>query len=86
MEQYLAVMPAPPGKRTAHLIVGTHGTSELRVLSLPSLALVHTHTLEGMKLRGLAADPWGAVLAVCDGVSSSVHVMAWPLPGMPQLE
>jgi len=35
---------------------------------------------------GLAADPWGAALAVCDGASQSTHVLAWPLPGMPQLE
>jgi len=59
---------------------------ELRVLSLPGLALVHTHRLEGMQVCGLAADPWGAALAVCDDASESTHVLAWPLPGMPQLE
>jgi len=59
---------------------------ELRVLSLPGLALVHTHRLEGMQVWGLAADPCGTALAVCDYASQSTHVLAWPLPGMPQLE
>jgi len=59
---------------------------ELRVLSLPGLALVHTHRLEGMKVRCLAADPCGTALAVCDYASESTHVLAWPLPGMPDLE
>jgi len=56
------------------------------VLSLPGLALVHTHRLEGFAVVGLAADPWGTALAVCDDASNSTHVLAWPLPGMPQLE
>jgi len=41
---------------------------ELRVFSLPGLAVIHTHRLEGMQVGGLAADPWGTALAVCDGV------------------
>ena len=82
----LAVIPPAPGKRTAHLIVGTVYEPELRVLSLPGLALVHTHMLEGVEVWGLAADPWGTALAVCDWASKSTHVLAWPLPGMPQLE
>jgi len=53
----LAVMPPAPGKRASHLIVGLWKTSELRVLSLPGLALVHTHRLEGIEVIGLAADP-----------------------------
>jgi len=65
---------------------GTFFSLELRVLSLPGLALVHTHRLEGMKVWGLAADPCGMALAVCDLASQSTHVLAWPLPGMPQLE
>ena len=82
----LAVMPPAPGKHTSHLIVGTAYTPELRVLSLPGLALVHTHRLKGMQVWGLAAYPWGEALAVCDNTSRSTHVLAWPLPGMPQLE
>jgi len=46
----LAVMPPASGKRTSHLIVGTYDQPELRVLSLPGLALVHTHRLEGMQV------------------------------------
>ena len=82
----LAVMPPAPGKRAAHLVVGTCESSELLVLSLPGLALVHTHNLEGMKVDGLAADPWGGAIAVCDAVSDAIHVLAWPLPGMPLLD
>ena len=82
----LAVVPPVPGKSVSHLVVGTEESSELLVLSLPGLTLVHTHTLAGMQVTGLAADPWGESLAVCDGVSESLHVLAWPLPGMPPLE
>ena len=33
---------------------------------------------------GLAADPSGTALAVCDGgASKTIHVLPWPLPGMP---
>ena len=82
----LAVVPPAPGKRASHLVVGTGESSELLVLSLPSLALVHTHRLEGMKVLGLAADPWGGALAVCDAASQFLHVLTWPLPGMPPLQ
>lgn len=82
----LAVVPPAPGKRVSHLVVGAHDTSELLVLALPGLALVHTHTLDGMRAYALAADPWGAALAVTDAASEAVHVLAWPLPGMSALE
>ena len=78
-------MPPAPGLRTLYLIVGTCDTPTLRVLSLPDRRLVHTHTLEGMKVRGLAADPSGTALAVCDNKSEAVHVLPWPLPGKPAL-
>ena len=81
----LAVMPPAPGKKVSHLVVGNAWTSELLVISLPGLSLVHTHRLEGMEVTGLAADPWGGALAVCDRLSQSLHVLAWPLPGMPPL-
>ena len=82
----LAVVPPGPGRRAAHLVVGAFNQPELRVLSLPGLALVHSHTLEGMRVTGLAADPAGVALVVCDRASKSIHVLAWPLPGMPVLE
>ena len=81
----LAVMPPAPGKRVSHLVVGESFSPELLVLSLPSLALVHTHSLEGMCVLGLAADPWGGALVIRNYNSKSVHVLAWPLPGMPPL-
>jgi hypothetical protein len=52
------------------------------VLSLPDRRLVHTHELKGMGVMGLAADPSGTALAVCDAASKAIHVLPWPLPGM----
>jgi len=49
----------PPGSALRTSSLGMHGTSELRVLSLPSLALVHTHTLEGMQTSGSGSRPLG---------------------------
>lgn len=82
----VAVVPPAPGKMISHLVVGTPGSPELLVLSLPGLALVHTHILSGLDVLGLAADPWGGALAVCDEVSRAIHVLAWPLPGMLPLQ
>ena len=83
---FLAVMPPAANKTTSHLLIAT--AAELRVyrLTLPDVALVHTHILEGMEVAGIAADPWGEALAVCDCDSESIHVLAWPLSGMPPLE
>jgi hypothetical protein len=81
----LAVMPPAPGLRTSYLVVGTGGSPALHVISLPDRRLIHTHTLEGMQVLGLAADPSGTAIAVCDVVAKAVHVLPWPLPGMPAL-
>jgi hypothetical protein len=81
----LAVMPPTPGRRTSYLVVGTLDVPTLRVLSLPDRRLVHTHTLEGMQVMGVAADPSGTALAVCDAASKAIRVLPWPLPGMPPL-
>ena len=78
----LAVMPAAPGTLISHLVIGSSDTDELIVLSLPGLALVHTHRLEGMQVTGLAADPLGGAVVVCDRVSGATHIIAWPLPDM----
>ena len=82
----LAVMPPAPGKNVSHLIVGTISSKTLRVLALPDLTLVHTHKLKGLKVLGLAADPRGRALAVCDEKTSIVVVLPWPLPGMRSLK
>jgi hypothetical protein len=66
--------------------VGTFREPTLLVLSLPDRRLVYTHTLEGMEVSGLAADPSGTALAVCDTASKAIHVLPWPLPGMPPLQ
>ena len=85
-DRSLAVVPPAPGKMVSHLAVGSDGQEELILLALPDLSLVHTHVLKGVAVVALAADPWGRSLAVCDRASKSIHVLAWPLPGMPPLE
>ena len=81
----MAVIPAPPGKKVSHLVVGSSGDGGLDVLSLPDLVLVHKHDLEGIEVGALAADPWGEFLAVsCDG-TNAIDVLAWPLPGMREM-
>ena len=82
----VSVMPPAPGKRTSQLIVGVLSTPELRVLSLPDLILLHVHVLDGVEISGLASDPWGRAFAVCDTSSKAIHVLPWPLSGMPQLD
>ncbi len=90
----LAFVPPAPGKRIAHLVVGEAETSRVRVISLASHKLVHAATLqppEGVRVSGLAGDPSGKVLAVCHASSveaarAEVHVLRWPLSGMPPLE
>jgi len=75
--------PAPaPSQRTSYLVVGTYRFSTLHVFSLPDHHLVHTHELEEMEVAGLAADPFGTALAVCNAASKAIHVLPWPLPGM----
>jgi hypothetical protein len=82
----LAVMPPTPGRHTSYLVFGTLFKPTLHLLSLPDCRVVHTHTLEGMQLTGLAADPSGTALAVCYRASKAIHVLPWPLPGMPPLQ
>jgi hypothetical protein len=82
----LAVMPPTPGLHASYLVVGTYDTPTLLVMSLPDRRLVHTHMLKGMRVTGLAADPSGTALAVCDARSKAIHVLPWPLPGMPPLQ
>jgi hypothetical protein len=83
----LAVVPPASGQHssgqcTSYLVVGTFYSPTLHVLSLPDRRLVYAHELEGMQVTGLAADPSGTALAVCDRASKSIHVLPWPLPGM----
>ena len=81
----LAVVPPWPEKCVSHLVVGAWNAPELLVFALPSLDLVHVHELRGMQVIGLAADPWGQVLAVSDYDSKAICALAWPLPGMQAL-
>jgi hypothetical protein len=81
----LAVMPPAPGKLRSHLLIGTWGTEELLVVELPGYTLVHKHKLQGMRVSGIAADPNGTALAVCDRNGFKTRVLSWPVDGMPAL-
>ena len=72
----LAVVPGTP----AHLVIGTYLSGDLVVAELPSCAVVHRHRLSDVQVTGLAADPAGTVLAVCDQASGAILVLPWPLP------
>jgi hypothetical protein len=90
----IIVLPPLRGRRRSHLVIASMGTGNLRIFSLPDYRLVHSHTLEGMKITGLATDVLMAgcdssVLVVCDAAcqhSGRVRVLEWPLSGMPDLE
>lgn len=81
--RFVAVMPARGGgsSLTGHLVVGRRGSGELLVFALPGGDLVHKHSLAGVSVMGLAGDPGGTALAVCDAAARTVEVMGWPLPG-----
>jgi hypothetical protein len=81
----LAVIPPSVNVNTSasYLVVVTYGESTLRVIALPDHRLVHTHRCDGMRIMGLAADPSGNAVAIYDAASDTVHVLSWPLPGMP---
>ncbi len=82
----VAVMQPAPNKSKAYLVVGTHEKGELKIISLPELHLVHTHQLtDGIRVAGLAGDPSGSALVICDYASNFIHALSWPLPGMPPL-
>lgn len=81
----LAVMPPAPGKSVSHLVVATCRADEVRVLALPACRLVHTFSLRGMGVAGVAAAPTGTALVVSDFQSKATSVLSWPLPGMPPL-
>lgn len=80
----LAVLPPAPGAGGGGtLVVGTYKTRDVRVISLPDLALLQTLELGGgvKAVTGLAGDPSGRALVVCDGTAADapVHVLPWPL-------
>lgn len=81
-----AVVPPARGKHVSHLVVCEAYGHALLVLTLPDLVLVHTHRCDDLKMVGLASDPWGEALALSavddHEESFSMHVLAWPLPGM----
>lgn len=52
----VTVVPPGVGKSHSHLVVASQRASTLHVVELPSLALVHTLELEGVRITGLAAD------------------------------
>lgn len=82
----LAVVPPSRPGGSSHLLVGTQGSADLRIIALPSLTLIHEHRLAGVhSAMGIAADPHGTAIAVADSTSEAIIVVPWPLPGMPEL-
>lgn len=78
------------GTTISQLIVGKYGKSSLRVFSLPLLCLVADIDVPAgaPRVLGIAADPWGAAIAVVAKDKSGagrVYVMEWPLLGVPAL-
>jgi hypothetical protein len=69
-------------RHSRSFLVGTYNTNTLHVFSLPDHRLIHVYSHPNMIMRGLAADPSGTAIAVCDGASDTVQVLPWPLPGM----
>ena len=86
----IVVVPAAAGRRIAHLVVAIAGNAEIEIFELPSGRRVHrmalVHQYSRMRIVGLSAAPSGTALAVSDFESGAVHVLSWPLPGMPMLE
>lgn len=81
----LAVVPRRLGSiqgPPAQLVVGSIGSPALHVFSLPDCSLLGTFRLEGMHPVGLAGDPAGGALAICDSASGSIHVFPWPMSGL----
>jgi len=89
-EQYLAVMPAPPGKRTAHLIVGAHGIHLSCVCShSPALPLCTRIPWTGIEAPGSGSRPLrcspcrvrlGVVFCACHGLAAAGHAAAGVAP------
>ena len=83
---FVACAPSAGGpESTAHLIVALSSCgalTRLRVLALPSHALVHETALDrSVDVFGLAAS--ATALVVCDGAAGAALVLPWPLPGAP---
>jgi hypothetical protein len=78
-----------------YLVAGLYRSSSLYIIELPSRRLVHTHSLSAWDdlpgteqrtsargISGLASDPGGSAIVVGDG--KDLHVLLWPLDGMPK--
>ena len=81
----VAVVPASRSSGIAHVLSARCGNSSIFVYSLPDLALVHTHHLEGVEIAGIAADASGTSIVVCDNSSNALLVLEWPLEAEAQV-
>ena len=76
-------MPGSGGGSSSFLVVAQREQAMLRVYSIPGHALVHScSTGEGVAVVGLAGDPCGGALLVCDKASKACFALPWPLEGM----
>jgi hypothetical protein len=83
----LTVVPPAPGKRRSYLVVAEYTQEGLQVLLLPELKPVHTHPPSALPVGvgSLTADATGTSLIVFDHRKPRIHVLRWPLEGMPPL-
>jgi DNA-binding beta-propeller fold protein YncE len=80
----ITVMPAVCARngRDAHpscLVIGTYCRSVIHVFELPSHDKLYSYTLTGIDVIGLAADPHGSAIIVCDNNTEATLALEWPL-------
>ena len=80
----LAIFELSARRRTGVPMATTRSTSgSTWAADLTALRCVHTQVIPGVECAGLAADPSGEALVVCDSAGGGgIIVLPWPLPGM----
>lgn len=84
----LAVVRSNNVSCQGYLVLGrTHAADRmnratLHVFALPDVRLVHTHEIDGcFDVSGIAVDPSGDAILICDRSATVIRVLPWPLPG-----
>jgi hypothetical protein len=70
------------GTSSSYLMIGDHEQEKVTVLSLPKHEVICVWSCPGVTyLSGLAADPSGRAIAICN-YSDGTHVVPWPPEGV----
>jgi hypothetical protein len=85
----LAVMPPAHGASVSHLLVATWGSGEFIALSLPDYHVAFRGPFRcpispggapvTVNFRGIAADPTGRAVVICERIRETVFVVPWPM-------